>query len=81
MFLTSKGLLNYLEGQKSAGTLSNLAGGDGLINCVFVCCDLPYQYIDEYFDKVESEAFHPIRNHVSVAVQAGVFADVVPEPR
>ncbi|KAH7079548.1 tryptophan synthase beta subunit-like PLP-dependent enzyme [Paraphoma chrysanthemicola] len=58
-----KGLLNYLEREKSAGTLPNLAGSDGLINCVFICCDLPYQYIDEYFEKVGGEAFHPIQNH------------------
>jgi cysteine synthase A len=51
--------------QKAAGTLSELAGPDGILNCVFICCDLPYQYIDEYFDKVSSDEFHPIKNQVS----------------
>lgn len=59
------GLLNYLGKHKTAGTLAELAGVDGIVNCVFICCDLPYQYIDEYFDKVESTAFHPIHNEVS----------------
>lgn len=58
------GLHNYLKRRKSAGTLSELAGSNGLVNCVFICCDLPYQYIDEYFDKAGSELFHPIRNQV-----------------
>jgi hypothetical protein len=57
--------LNYLGKRKADGTLSQLAGPYGLINCVFIACDLPYQYIDEYFDKVGEEAFHPIKNQVS----------------
>ncbi|KAF2256148.1 cysteine synthase-like protein B [Trematosphaeria pertusa] len=57
-----KGLLNYLEKQKAAGTLSDISGPDGLIKCAFVCCDLPYQYIDEYFGKLGEAAFHPIHN-------------------
>jgi hypothetical protein len=63
--LTYKGLLNFLGKRKAAGTLSHLAGVDGLVNCVFICCDLPYQYIDEYFDKVSTDSFHPIKNQVS----------------
>ncbi|KAF2826886.1 cysteine synthase-like protein B [Ophiobolus disseminans] len=57
-----QGLLNYLGKQKTDGTLSELAGVDGQVNCVFICCDLPYQYIDEYFDKVGNDSFHPIQN-------------------
>ncbi|KAH5582645.1 hypothetical protein HBI24_114900 [Parastagonospora nodorum] len=63
-----QGLFNYLGKRKAAGTLSELSGADGLINCVFICCDLPYQYIDEYFDKVSSESFHPIKNQNLAAV-------------
>lgn len=59
-----KGLYNLLEKRKSAATLSELAGTDGTINCVFMCCDLPYQYIQEYFDKLGPEQFHPISNEV-----------------
>ena len=63
--LTLPGLLNYLHKQKVAGTMSKLVGPDNLINCVFICCDLPYQYIDEYFAKLSTDNFHPIRNNVS----------------
>lgn len=68
-FLIRPGLYNFLEKRKSAGTLSEVAGSNGLVNCVFICCDLPYQYIDEYFDKVGAEAFHPIRNQVRIPSQ------------
>ncbi|KAI1099340.1 tryptophan synthase beta subunit-like PLP-dependent enzyme [Jackrogersella minutella] len=57
-----QGLFQFIERQKAAGTLSNLAGEDGEIHCVFLCCDLPYQYINEYFDKLGSEHFPSITN-------------------
>jgi cysteine synthase len=59
-----QGLYQMLATRKSAGTLASLAGDDGLLHCVFLCCDLPYQYIPEYFQKLEPEKFHPIRNEV-----------------
>ena len=59
-----RGLFQMLEKRKAAGTLSELAGQDGLIHSVFLCCDLPYQYIDEYFQKLGDEKFHPIVNEV-----------------
>ncbi|KAG9193674.1 cysteine synthase [Alternaria panax] len=49
-----QGLFKYLEKRKSSGSLSELAGANGLIDCAFVACDGPYQYIDEYFDKLGS---------------------------
>jgi hypothetical protein len=58
--------LNFLEKRKAAGTLHELAGVNGIINCVFICCDLPYQYIDEYFSKLDDGAFKPIHNQVGV---------------
>ncbi|SPJ70519.1 probable cysteine synthase B [Fusarium torulosum] len=57
-----KGLYQLIEKRKTEGTLSELAGPDGTINCVFLCCDLPYQYIDEYFDKLGESYFPPITN-------------------
>ncbi|KAH8731929.1 tryptophan synthase beta subunit-like PLP-dependent enzyme [Phaeosphaeriaceae sp. PMI808] len=63
-----QGLLNYIGKRKAAGDLFELAGSDGLVQCAFICCDLPYQYIDEYFDKVSSEEFHPIKNENLAAV-------------
>jgi cysteine synthase len=59
------GLLNYLRRAKDAGKLQEL--GDGLtgeISCVFICCDLPYQYMDGYFQKLGEEKFPPIDNKV-----------------
>ncbi|KAJ5473697.1 hypothetical protein N7475_003263 [Penicillium sp. IBT 31633x] len=57
-----QGLFQTLAKRKAAGTLSELAGPEGTIHCVFLCCDLPYQYIDEYFQKLGEQQFHPIRN-------------------
>ncbi|KAF9768446.1 hypothetical protein IL306_014266 [Fusarium sp. DS 682] len=57
-----KGLFQLIEKRKAEGTLSDLAGPDGTINCVFLCCDLPYQYINEYFDKLGEGYFPSIKN-------------------
>ncbi|PYI12023.1 tryptophan synthase beta subunit-like PLP-dependent enzyme [Aspergillus sclerotiicarbonarius CBS 121057] len=57
-----QGLLQMLAKRKSAGTLSQLVGPDGSVHCVFLCCDLPYQYIGEYFQKLGPEKFPPIQN-------------------
>lgn len=59
------GLYNYLQKRKDAGTLKDLAGEDGEIHCVFICCDLPYQYLDDYFVKLGESHFHPIQNNAS----------------
>lgn len=47
------------------GRLSELADLEsGEVTCVFICCDLPYQYIDGYFDKLKEDHFPPIVNKV-----------------
>ncbi|KAL4726885.1 hypothetical protein ACLX1H_005777 [Fusarium chlamydosporum] len=56
------GLFQFVEKRKAEGSLSDLAGPDGDINCVFLCCDLPYQYINEYFDKLGQSYFPSIKN-------------------
>ena len=59
------GLLNYLRKAKDAGKLQELADPlTGDISCVFICCDLPYQYMDGYFQKLEENEFPAIRNKV-----------------
>jgi hypothetical protein len=63
--ITEIGLYNFLQKRKDAGTLKDLAQDDGEIHCVFVCCDLPYQYLDDYFVKLGEDYFHPIQNSVS----------------
>ncbi|KAI0160048.1 tryptophan synthase beta subunit-like PLP-dependent enzyme [Hypoxylon sp. FL1284] len=57
-----KGLFQFIDTHKAAGTLQDLAGEDGEIHCVFLCCDLPYQYINEYFDKLGAGYFPSITN-------------------
>ncbi|KAF2674409.1 tryptophan synthase beta subunit-like PLP-dependent enzyme [Microthyrium microscopicum] len=57
------GLLQYLGKKKGDGTLKELAEeSTGEISCVIVCCDLPYQYMDGYFQKLGEEKFPPIIN-------------------
>ncbi|KAL3429003.1 tryptophan synthase beta subunit-like PLP-dependent enzyme [Aspergillus tetrazonus] len=57
-----QGLFQMLEKRKKEGTLSELAGPDGVTHCVFLCCDLPYQYIGEYFSRLGEDKFHEIKN-------------------
>ncbi|KUJ13622.1 putative cysteine synthase B [Mollisia scopiformis] len=57
-----KGLYQFLSRRKAADTLQDLAGPAGDIKCVFLCCDLPYQYMSDYFDKLDSSCFPPITN-------------------
>ncbi|KAL1870381.1 hypothetical protein Plec18167_007515 [Paecilomyces lecythidis] len=63
-----QGLFQFIEKRKKEGNLQELAGEDGEIHCVFLCCDLPYQYVDEYFDKLGEEHFRPIVNENLVGV-------------
>lgn len=65
---TLKGLFQRIEKRKQDGTLAQLAGPSGEINCVFMCADLPYQYLNEYFEKLGPEKFRPINNEVRRAV-------------
>lgn len=57
-----QGLYNFIQKQKSNGALGTLRGDDGEIHCVFMACDLPYQYLGEYFDKLGEDVFHPLVN-------------------
>ncbi|KAF7543728.1 hypothetical protein G7Z17_g10506 [Cylindrodendrum hubeiense] len=60
--ITLKGLFQRIEKMKQEGNLSKIAGPDGEIHCVFMCSDLPYQYLNEYFDQLGPEKFRPLRN-------------------
>lgn len=64
MELIYTGLYQFLEKRKSAGTLNELRNEDGSIHCVFLCCDLPYQYMSEYFNKLDESNFQPVTNQV-----------------
>ncbi|KAK4186939.1 tryptophan synthase beta subunit-like PLP-dependent enzyme [Podospora australis] len=57
------GLLAHLTVAKEEGRLQEMADPDtGEINCVFLCADLPYQYMDMYYTKLGEEEFPPIYN-------------------
>ncbi|KAJ7187819.1 tryptophan synthase beta subunit-like PLP-dependent enzyme [Mycena filopes] len=63
------GLFKFLEKKKTApGGLDALRNADGSIPCAFICCDQPFQYIAEYFDKLGPSYFLPIRNAELIGV-------------
>ncbi|KAJ7116709.1 tryptophan synthase beta subunit-like PLP-dependent enzyme [Mycena epipterygia] len=62
------GLFKFLAKKKTAGELDALRTADGNIPCAFICCDQPFQYISEYFDKLGPEYFLPIRNAELIGV-------------
>lgn len=61
------GLIKYLERRRVSGELPDLSDAEtGEISCVFICCDLPYQYLDGYFDRLKEAEFPPIINKVLI---------------
>ncbi|KAJ6446503.1 cysteine synthase B [Purpureocillium lavendulum] len=65
-----QGLYQLIEKRKVEGTLAELAGPDGEVHCAFLCCDLPYQYVNEYFDKLGDDYFAPITNQELLGVDS-----------
>lgn len=59
-----QGLFQMLDRYKRQGRLAELRQqGDGKpVEAVFLCCDLPFQYVDEYFGKCDAGLFKPIVN-------------------
>lgn len=74
--LSLQGLYQFLERAKVSGQLASLRQSipKGEINCVFLCCDGPFQYIDEYMSKLPPASFGRIFNQVSKTVR-----DVLPK--
>lgn len=62
--LALRGLLKFLQRTKDQGqeAFDALRGPDGRIECVFICCDLPFQYINEYMQQLGEEYFPAINN-------------------
>ncbi len=56
------GLYEFLRKQKEAGTLKNHKHKDGKIHAAFICCDGPFQYLEEYFDYVDKNKFPSVKN-------------------
>lgn len=60
-----QGLFDFLAKIKSRGELGTIRDPvTAEACCVFVCCDLPYQYLDGYFQRLNDDDFHPIVNQV-----------------
>lgn len=70
--LALRGLLKFLQKTKDNGqeALDSLRGPDGRIDCVFICCDLPFQYIAEYIHHLGEDYFPPIFNAELVGVDS-----------
>ncbi|KAF7375455.1 Cysteine synthase B [Mycena sanguinolenta] len=66
--LALTGLYHFLEKTKASGGLDRLRGRDGKIKCAFICCDQPFQYIGEYFDKLPPNLFPKIVNEELLGV-------------
>ena len=60
--LCLSGLLQHLRESKDEGRLDALRNVDGEVLCVFICCDGPLAYLDEYSKYVATEHFPVIRN-------------------
>lgn len=58
--LNLAGLIKYLTA--NIDQLDNYRNKDGIINCVFICCDTPLAYVDEYFRYLEPTEFNEIQN-------------------
>jgi cysteine synthase/rhodanese-related sulfurtransferase len=56
------GLIKFIEKEEKKGTLDKLRNKDGEIICVFVCCDSPLPYINEYFEYLDESNFPKIKN-------------------
>ncbi|TQS37116.1 hypothetical protein Golomagni_02420 [Golovinomyces magnicellulatus] len=60
--LNLQGLYDFFSRRKRENSLHELAGGDGLVHSAFICCDLPYQYVEEYYEKLPDSYFPEIKN-------------------
>jgi rhodanese-related sulfurtransferase len=56
------GLLKYLRRAKAKNALDGLRNKKGEINCVFLGCDTPFLYLDEYFKYLPRSHFPKIKN-------------------
>jgi len=74
-----QGLLQRLATLKAEGKLDQLRHrkdqGDPSINAVFICCDGPFQYIEEYFSKVDAKEFSSIDDDILLDVDKYRYDD------
>lgn len=68
------GLIEYIRQEKAEGRLGELRSKEtGEISCVFICADLPYQYLDTYFKKLGDAEFPEVCNKVSNLIRTSVI--------
>lgn len=60
--LNLAGLLKYLSHMKRKHLLKDLQNNQGEINCVFLCCDTPFPYLNDYFERIPKRYFPKIYN-------------------
>lgn len=53
-------VFNFIK--ENYNELQNQKDKKGDLNIVFVCCDLPFMYLKEYFKYLDEELFPPIKN-------------------
>ncbi len=53
---------SYIQNIKDVGELDSIRNDKGQVNVVFICCDFPYLYLDEYFDYLDDSYFPKIEN-------------------
>jgi cysteine synthase/rhodanese-related sulfurtransferase len=57
-----RGLFNYLSKAKEQNKLSELKNENGEIICVFIACDSPFPYLNEYFEYLDEDLFPEVEN-------------------
>ena len=56
------GLIKHLNSLKEQNKLDELRNTNGEINAVFICCDSPFPYLDDYFMYLDESKFPKIEN-------------------
>ena len=57
-----KGLYNYIDRQIREDNLNQLKNDEGEVVTVFIACDTPFPYLNEYFEYLDEEYFPKIEN-------------------
>jgi len=60
--LAFAGLLKHLQSLKDQNKLGELKNNKSKINAVFICCDTPFVYLDDYFQYLNDSYFPKIKN-------------------
>lgn len=56
----ASGLTDFIDRKVQSDGMDILIDSDDLVHAVFMCCDLPYQYLEKYEEVLGSYIFTPI---------------------